>query len=122
MRGKTSFVWRFGWHLRKLQDGQDYWVCKHCHTGPKQPSNPARFAYVCTKATSSAIEHLKDVHHLGRHGRIAVESIQPITSLRGQSSLDAYYSVGAASERNRAAEAFDYESFVGLLTRLFTTE
>jgi hypothetical protein len=36
--------------------------------------------------------------------------------------MDAYYSAGAASERNRVAEAFDYESFIGLLTRLFTTE
>jgi hypothetical protein len=42
--------------------------------------------------------------------------------LRGQSSLDAYYLAGAASERNRAAEAFDYETFIGLLTRLFTNE
>jgi hypothetical protein len=122
LRGKPSFVWRHGWRLRKIQDGQDYWICRHCHTGPKQPPNPARFAYVCTKATSSAIEHLKGFHRLGPHGRLAPESIAPITPLQGQSSLDAYYSAGAASERNRAAESFDYDVFKGLLTRLFTVE
>jgi hypothetical protein len=123
LKGKRSFVWQHGWRLHKPEDGKDYWVCRHCHTGPKKPSNPSRFAYVCTKATSSAIEHLQDLHRLGRHGRITVERSQPSTPSQGtQGRLDAYYIAGAAAERNRAAEAFDYERSKGLVTRLFTVE
>jgi hypothetical protein len=40
--------------------------------------------------------------------------------VQGQSSIDSYCS--AALERNRAAEAFDYEFFRGILTRMFTME
>jgi hypothetical protein len=39
----------------------------------KKPKNPTDFAYVCNKATSSAIDHLKDVHKLGKHGAIREE-------------------------------------------------
>jgi hypothetical protein len=46
--------------------------------------------------------------------------LQPSTTSQGQSSIDSYCS--AALERNRAAEAFDYEVFRGILTRMFTME
>jgi hypothetical protein len=125
IRINSSFVWRHGWRLHKPEDGQDYWIRRHCHTDKKKPSNPSKFAYICTKATSSAVDHLRDVHHLGAHGPIAPKPHVPslsTSSRRTQGRLDAYYSAGAAAERNRTAEAFDSEHFKGLLTRLFTVE
>jgi len=78
---------------------------------------------MCTKATSSAIEHLYGLHQLSRHGRITVERSQPSTPSQGtQGRLDAYYIAGAAAERNRATEAFDHERFEALVTRQFTVE
>jgi hypothetical protein len=65
------------------------------------------------------MNHLKERHQLGPQGVITKDRSQSTPS-QGQSSLDAYCS--GASERNRAAEAFDHEVFKGLLTRLFTIE
>jgi hypothetical protein len=65
---------------------------------------------------------MKEVHRIDRDGVIT----EPLTpSCAGgagsrQSMLDGYYA--AATERNNAAEAFGYETFKGLLTRLFVVE
>jgi len=119
-RTATSFIWRHGWRLYNTQEGLDYWVCKHCHTGPLKPSNPRTFAYVCTQATSTPIEHLRLRHRLGKHGSIVQERSLPSTPSRGQLSIDGYCT--AAAERNTAALAFDAATFKGLLTRMFTEE
>jgi hypothetical protein len=119
-RTPKSFVWKHGWRLYRPDTGREYWICKHCHLGPKKPLKPTDFAYVCTKATSSAIDHLRDVHKLGRLGAITEEQPHLVNPLQGQSVLESYC-VGAA-ERNRSAEAFDYDVFKGKLTRFFTVE
>jgi hypothetical protein len=119
-RGPKSFVWKHGWRLYKPITGREYWICKHCHTGLKKPKNPTDFVYVCNKATSSAIDHLKDVHKLGKHGAIREERAQPMNPLQGQSVLNTY--CVAAAERNCTAEAFDYDVFRGKLIRFFTVE
>jgi hypothetical protein len=65
---------------------------------------------------------MKEVHRIDRDGVIT----EPSTPSRasgaggGQSMLDGY--CAAATERNNAAEAFNYETFKGLLTRLFVVE
>jgi hypothetical protein len=115
-RAPKSHVWTYGWRLYKPREGREYWVCKLCHLSPNKPAKPIDFAYVCTRSTTSAIEHLRLRHRLGQHGPIAVEAYQPST----QSSIDGYYA--AAAERNSAALAFDYNVFRSLLIRMFTEE
>jgi hypothetical protein len=69
------------------------------------------------------MNHLRELHSIGPEGIITrTPRSQPSTpSLsRSQSVLDGY--CAAASERNAVAEAFNYEVFKGLLTRLFTVE
>ena len=117
-RATTSFIWRYGWRLYKPSDGLDYWVCRLCHNSPTKPRSPKNFAYVCTKATSSAMAHLERVHALGSTG-VVTPRRQPSTP--SQPSVIESYCAGA-SERNRAAETFDDEVFKGLLTRLFAVE
>jgi hypothetical protein len=75
---------------------------------------------MCNKATSSAIDHLKDVHKLGKHSTIHEERAQPMNPLQGQSVLNTY--CVTVPERNRTAEAFDYDVFRGKLIRFFTME
>ncbi|KAM0688742.1 hypothetical protein Q7P36_010817 [Cladosporium allicinum] len=91
-RQPTSFIWRYGWHLHKQDEGLDYWICKLCHIGLNKPSNPFNFSYICTQATSSPIEHLKLRYRL------------------------------AAAERNTSALSFDAGVFRGLITRMFIEE
>jgi hypothetical protein len=119
-RAPKSFVWKHGWRLYKPATSREYWICKHCHIGPKKPRTLTDFAYVCNKSTSSAIDHLNDVHKLGRNSTIYKERPHPVNPLQGQSVLDSYC-VGAA-ERNLSSEAFDLEVFKGKLTRFFTVE
>jgi hypothetical protein len=118
-RGNRSFVWTYGWRLFNSINGHEYWVCRLCHTSTRRPRNAKDFAFICTKATSSAIDHLQRVHRLGPRGAITVDESQPSTTSQ-QSTIDGYCK--GAMERNNAAAAFDYEMFKGLLTRLFTTE
>jgi hypothetical protein len=116
----TSWIWNHGWCLWKPADGLEYWICRHCHHAPAKPCTVTRFAYLCSKATSSASHHMKEVHRIGPDGMIT----EPSTPSRGsgvaQSVLDGY--CVAAAECNAAAEAFDYETFKGLLTRFFVVE
>jgi hypothetical protein len=93
---------------------------KLCHTGSTKPTNPKTFAYICTRATLSPIEHLKHRHRLGPSGPIAQEPSLPSTPSHGQSSIDGYCI--AVVERNKAALAFNAGVFKGLLTRMFTEE
>jgi hypothetical protein len=117
----TSWVWDHGWRLYKPADGREYWICRLCHLAPTKPKNAVRFAYLCGKATSSASTHMKDCHHLGPNGPIPRTT--PSTPSRGrgtQSVLDGH--CAGAAERNAAAEAFNYETFKGFLTRFFVVE
>jgi hypothetical protein len=77
-RVTTSFIWRYGWRVYKPEDGLEYWICKLCHTGPKKPTNPKCFAYICGRSTSSPIEHPKHRHRLDKDGLIRERS-QPLT-------------------------------------------
>jgi len=120
LRATKSFIWKHGWRLYKPATGREYWICKHCHTSPKEPKNPTDFAYVCTNATSSAIDHLKYIHKLGKHSAITEERTQQVNLSQGQSVLNTY--CPGAAERNRTSEAFDYSVFKGKLTRFFTVE
>jgi hypothetical protein len=115
-RTPKSHVWQHGWRLHKACEGRDYWICKLCYLGSKKPPTPTDFAYVCTKSTSSAGDHLRHRHHLGPNGPITQPRSMPST----QSSLDGY--CAAAAERNSAALAFDVNVFRSLLTRMFTEE
>jgi hypothetical protein len=94
-------------------------VCRLCHNGPRKPRNAAKSSFVC-KATTAASNHLEMAHQIGKHGMVP-RSAPSTPSGQSQSVLNGYYSA-AASERNAAAEAFDYEIFRGLLTRFFTVE
>jgi len=114
----TSWIYKHGWRLYKPADGLEYWICRLCHHQPKKPRNALRFSYPCGKATSSAAHHLKEFHAIGPDGVIV--KTMPSTPSRSQSILDGY--CAAAAERNAAAEAFDYETFKGLLTRFFVVE
>jgi hypothetical protein len=116
----TSWIYRHGWRLYKPSDGLEYWICRLCHLAPKRPRNPVRFSYPCGKATSSAAHHLKEFHSIGPDG--VISRTAPSTPSHGgaQSVLDSY--CAAAAERNAAAEAFDYETFKGLLVRTFVVE
>jgi hypothetical protein len=115
-RPYTSWIYSYGWRLYKPADGLEYWICRLCHNAPRKPRIATPFAYICGKATSSAAHHLKDRHSIGPEGTIA----RTAPSTPSQSMLNGYCS--GAAERNAAAEAFDYETFKGLITRLFTVE
>jgi hypothetical protein len=118
-RAQTSFVWAFGWRLFYRAESIEYWLCRLCHNGrakPLTPFNPhgrgTSHAFVCTRTTSSAIDHLKEKHNIGKDGPIEA----PPSARSTQPSIDGYCE--ASAERNRSAMAFDLNVFIGLLLLL----
>jgi hypothetical protein len=118
-RAQTSYVWAFGWRLFYRAESIEYWLCRLCHNGRTKPLNPfnphgrgTSHAFMCTRTTSLAIDHLKEKHNIGKDGPIealpSARSIQP--------SIDGYCE--ASAERNRSAIAFDLDVFMGLLLLL----
>jgi hypothetical protein len=119
-RVSRSYVWQYGWRLYKPTNGHEYWVCKLCHSSNRKPSNPANFAFKCTKATTASMNHLRDYHRLGPYGILTEELLQASVTSGGQSLIDRYCE--ASAERNRAAAGFDSNVFNGLLTKFFVEE
>jgi hypothetical protein len=118
-RAQTSFVWAFGWRLFYRAESTEYWLCRLCHNGrakPLTPFNPhgrgTSHAFVCTRTTSSAIDHLKEKHNIGKDGPIEA----PPSARSTQASIDGFCE--ASAERNRSAIAFDRNVFMGLLLLL----
>jgi hypothetical protein len=118
-RTQTSFVWAFGWRIFNRNEGVDYWLCRICHHARSKalsPTNPNGYgsshAFICTKTTSTAIDHLREKHRIGKDG-----PIEAPPSIRSTQPLIEGYCEGAA-ERNRAAMAFDLDVFMGLLLLL----
>jgi hypothetical protein len=67
---------------------------------------------MCTRTTSSAIDHLKEKHNISKDSPIEA----PPSARSTQPSIDGYCEVSA--ERNRSVMAFDLDVFIGLLLLL----
>jgi hypothetical protein len=118
-RPQTSYIWAYGWRIYHRAEGVEYWLCRLCHHGsPKRRSpissdpNQTSHAFVCTKTTSTAIEHLKMKHLIGREGPLEPPPSAPSI----QATIDGFCE--ASAERNRNAMAFDLNIFMGLLLLL----
>jgi hypothetical protein len=59
-RVSRSYIWQYGWRLYKPTNSYEYWVCKLYYSSNRKPSNPANFAFKCTKATTAK----QSTHHL----------------------------------------------------------
>jgi hypothetical protein len=97
----------------------EYWLCRLYYNGrtrPLTPFNPygrrTSHAFVCTRTTSLAIDHLKEKHNISKDGPIKA----PPSARLIQPSIDSFYE--ASAERNRSAIVFDLNVFISLLLLL----
>jgi hypothetical protein len=103
-RGRSSWIYSWGWRIIKRNNNEAYWLCRLCHHGRGAP-RPTSHIYKAN-ATNGAMYHLKAVHRVSEDGQLPVDD-------GTQSTLETF-----ANPRPR-----DFNSFVfrSMILRLFTT-